>query len=48
MDTIRINAIILALAILPVIALMIYVYKSDKYDKEPIGMLIKELLLGVV
>lgn len=42
------NAIILGLAILPVIALMIYIYKSDKYEKEPIGMLMKAFVLGII
>jgi len=42
------NAIILGLAILPVIALMIYIYKKDKYDKEPIGMLLKAFVLGII
>ncbi len=42
------DTLILALAILPVIALMIYVYKKDKYEKEPIGMLIKAFLLGIL
>lgn len=48
MDTIKTKAIILALAILPVIALLIYVYKKDKYEKEPIGMLVKAFLLGIL
>lgn len=39
---------ILILAVLPVIALMIYVYKQDKYEKEPIGMLIKAFILGII
>lgn len=38
----------MALAILPVIVLMIYVYKKDKYEKEPVGMLIKAFLLGIL
>lgn len=42
------DTLILALAILPVIVLMIYVYKKDKYEKEPVGMLIKAFLLGIL
>jgi len=42
------NAIILGLAILPVIALMIYIYNKDKYEKEPIGMLMKAFVLGII
>lgn len=41
------NTIILGLAILPVIVLSIFVYKKDKYEKEPIGMLIKAFVLGI-
>lgn len=42
------DALILILAVLPVIVLMIYVYKKDKYEKEPIGMLVKAFLLGIL
>ena len=33
------NTILLAIAVLPVIFLMIYIYRQDKYEKEPIGLL---------
>lgn len=42
------NTIILALAILPVIVLAWYIYKKDKYEKEPFSMLVKAFLLGVL
>ena len=32
----------------PVLIILFYIYFRDKYDKEPLGMLIKALLLGVV
>lgn len=48
MNLISTDTIILTLAILPVIALMIYVYKSDKYEKEPLGMLLTAFVLGIL
>lgn len=42
------NTIILILAIIPVIALLIYIYKKDKYEKEPLGMLAKAFFLGIL
>jgi len=32
----------------PVFIILFYIYFRDKYDKEPLGMLIKALLLGIV
>ncbi|MCR5033103.1 MAG: PrsW family intramembrane metalloprotease [Lachnospiraceae bacterium] len=37
---------LLALAILPVIVLIYYVYQADKVEKEPMGLLIKLVILG--
>lgn len=42
------DIIVLALAVAPVIWLMRYVYKRDKYEKEPMGMLIKAFLFGIL
>ena len=42
------NVIILALAVLPVIILAWYVYKKDKYEKEPISMLLLAFFLGIL
>ncbi|MBO6058212.1 MAG: PrsW family intramembrane metalloprotease [Bacteroidales bacterium] len=42
------NAIILALAILPVIILAWYIYKKDKYEKEPFRMLLLAFFLGIL
>ena len=38
------NLLIIALA--PVLIILIYVYVRDKYEKEPIGLLIKALFAG--
>lgn len=42
------DTIILALAILPVIVLAFYIYKKDKYEKEPIPMLLLAFVLGIL
>lgn len=39
---------LLALAIAPVLIILIYVYLRDKYEKEPIGLLLKSLLGGAL
>ena len=38
--------ILSALAILPVVLLSIYVYRKDKFGKEPFGMLLKAFFFG--
>ncbi len=40
--------IILAASLAPVIFLMIYIYSKDKFQKEPLPMLLKALLGGVL
>lgn len=40
--------ILLALSVLPVILLMIFIYRQDKYEKEPIGLLIRAFIGGMV
>lgn len=42
------DTIILALAILPVIVLAFYIYKKDKYEKEPFRMLLLAFFLGIL
>lgn len=42
------DTIILMLAVLPVIVLASYIYKKDKYEKEPIGMLLRAFFLGLL
>ena len=39
---------LLILAVAPVFLLVFYLYYRDKYEKEPIGMLIKALIAGVI
>ena len=39
---------LIALAVLPCIAICIYVYYLDKYDREPKEVLVKSFLLGIV
>lgn len=41
-------AIYLTAAILPAVCLMIYVYKNDRADKEPAGLLISLVFMGVL
>ena len=36
------------LAVIPAIFLMFYVYKADKVEKEPIGLLVKIFIGGVL
>jgi len=38
----------LALALAPVAALIVYIYYRDKHEREPIGLLIKAFLAGVL
>ena len=40
--------LLLGISILPVILLLLYIYKQDKYEKEPIGMLLLAFVGGVV
>lgn len=42
------NTIIFILAILPVIVLAWYIYKKDKYEKEPFSMLMLAFVLGII
>ena len=42
------DIIILALAIIPVIVLALYIYRKDKYEKEPPGMLMLAFFLGIL
>ena len=43
-----VDIIVLLLAVAPVVLLMRYVYKKDKYEKEPLGMLAKAFLFGIL
>jgi RsiW-degrading membrane proteinase PrsW (M82 family) len=39
---------ILLASLAPVFVILFYIYFRDKYDREPIGLLIKALLLGII
>ena len=43
-----ISSDLMALAIIPGLLLIIYVYKKDKVEKEPVGLLIKIIIFGVI
>ena len=38
----------MALAIIPGLLIIIYVYKKDKVEKEPLGLIIKIILFGII
>ena len=40
--------LLLGIAILPVVVLMIYIYRQDKYQKEPVKSLIKAFIGGIL
>jgi len=40
--------ILLFISIFPVLVILFYIYKRDKYEKEPIGLLIKAFFAGVL
>lgn len=42
------NVTLIALAVLPVIVLAFYIYRQDKYEKEPLRMLLKAFFFGVL
>jgi RsiW-degrading membrane proteinase PrsW (M82 family) len=39
---------LLLLALAPIVVILIYIYVKDKYEKEPIGLLVKNFFLGAV
>lgn len=40
--------VLLALAVAPCLALILFIYLRDKYDREPLGLLLASFLLGAV
>ena len=42
------SIILLALSVLPVILLLIYIYRQDKYEKEPVGLLLLSFFIGMI
>ena len=41
------NLILIAAAVIPAIALLVRVYRADRLDREPPGLLISLILLGI-
>ena len=42
------STVLLALSILPVVLLMVFIYRQDKYQKEPIKSLAKAFIGGML
>lgn len=40
--------LLLALSVLPVVVLMVFIYRQDKYEKEPLGLLIRAFIGGMI
>ena len=40
--------LLFGIAILPVAVLMVYIYRQDKYQKEPVKSLIKAFIAGIL
>lgn len=40
--------LLLALSVLPVILLLVFIYRQDKYEKEPLGLLIRAFIGGMI
>lgn len=42
------NIYLIAISVLPVVVLALVIYKNDKYEKEPLGKLIKAFIFGAL
>ena len=42
------SILLLALSVLPVILLLVFIYRQDKYEKEPLGLLIRAFIGGMI
>ena len=42
------SILLLALSLFPVVFLLVYIYRQDKYEKEPIGLLIRAFIGGMI
>ena len=42
------NILLIAAAVIPAIVLLVRVYRSDRLEKEPVGMLIGLFFLGII
>ena len=40
--------LLFAIAILPVVVLMVFIYRQDKYQKEPVKSLVKAFIGGMI
>lgn len=40
------DAVLLVAALLPAVALMVFVYRKDRVEREPVGLVVRMLLLG--
>lgn len=47
MPNVAIKVIYILAAVLPAIILLRYIYKNDKVEKEPVGLLVSLLLMGI-
>lgn len=48
MNLITMNPILIAAAVIPAIFLLVRVYKADKLDREPKGLLVSLVILGIL
>ena len=42
------SLLLIALSLLPVILLLVFIYRQDKYEKEPLGLLLLAFLAGMI
>ena len=42
------NPILIAAAVIPAVVLLVYIYRTDRLEKEPSGLLFSLLLSGVI
>jgi protease PrsW len=42
------NTLLLILSLLPIFVILLYIYRKDKYQKEPLRLLLKCLLFGAI
>ena len=42
------DPVLIAAAVIPAIVLLVYVYKRDRLDKEPVGLLISLVIFGII
>ena len=42
------SLLLIAISLLPVVLLLVFIYRQDKYEKEPVGLLIRAFVGGMV